>query len=127
MMMKLFPRTQIDQILQELTQRDTKINLVDYFYQTTKEKKGVNNFDFERLETNKIFHLNQIKKVCIDYRLRFLDLKYFKGNIPKEGIEKITQLEKDHETSLEGFKIMAPSVLFRLKKNRRPTIICSPW
>ena len=39
MMMKLFPRTQIDQILQELTQRDTKINLVDYFYQNTKVKK----------------------------------------------------------------------------------------
>ena len=39
MMMKLFPRTQIDQILQELTQRDTKINLVDYFYQNTKEKR----------------------------------------------------------------------------------------
>ena len=70
-------------------------------------KKGVNNFDFERLETNKIFHLNQIKSFT-DYRLRFLDLKYFKGNIPKEGIEKIIQLEKDHET-LEGFKIMAPS------------------
>ena len=89
MMMKLFPRTQIDQILQELKEPDTKINLVDFFYQNTKFKKGVNNFDFEQLETNKIFHLNQIKKVCIDYRLRFLDLKYFKGNIPKEDLEYV--------------------------------------
>ena len=39
MMMKLFPRTQIDQILQELTQRDTKINLVDYFTKTPKKKR----------------------------------------------------------------------------------------
>ena len=78
----------------------------------TSGTQSINNFDFDKLETQRIFHLNQIRKVCIDYRLRFLDLKYFKGNIPKEGIDKITQLEKEHQTSLEGFKIMAPSVLF---------------
>ena len=86
------------------------------------ESQNRNNFDFDQLESHKIFHLSQIRKVCVDYRLRFLDLKYFKGNIPKEGIEKITQLEKEHQTSLEGFKIMAPSVLFRLKKTDDPLL-----
>ena len=83
---------------------------------------GVNVFDFDQLETDKIFHLVQIKKVCIDYRLRFLDIKYFKGNIPQEAVQKITQLEKDHRTTLDGFKIMAPSVLFRLKKTDDPLL-----
>ena len=80
-------------------------------------KNSTNNFDIDQLETHRIFHLDQIKKrFVLDYRLRFLDLKYFKGNVPKEGVEKISQLEKEHQTVLDGFKVMAPSVLFRLKK-----------
>ena len=63
-----------------------------------------NSFDFDQLKTERIFHLDQIRKVCIDYRLRFLDIKYFKGNIPFEAIQKITLLEKKHQTDLEGFK-----------------------
>jgi hypothetical protein len=54
--------------------------------------------------------------------LRFLDLKYFKGNVPKEGIEKISKMEKEHQTTLDGFKVMAPSVLFRLKKTDDPLL-----
>ena len=95
MMMKILPPTQIDLVLKEIACNDAPITLVDIIHQKTKTGNGVNNFDFDRLETHRIFHLNQIKKVCIDYRLRFLDLKYFKGNIPNEGVEKIIQLEKD--------------------------------
>jgi hypothetical protein len=116
MMKKLFPPTQIDQILEDIALQTTPLNLGDMVDGQSSEPQSSNNFDFDQLESHKIFHLDQIKQVCINYRLRFLDLKYFKGNIPKEGIEKITQLEKEHQTSLEGFKIMAPSVLFRLKK-----------
>ena len=48
--------------------------------------------------------------------------EYFKGNIPPSAIEKICDLEKAHETALKGFKIMAPSVLFRLKKTDDPLL-----
>lgn len=71
-------------------------------------------FDFDLLETQRIFHLDQIKEICIDYRLRFLDTKYFKGKIPAEGISKIKQLEELHDIELKGFKILAPSKLFKL-------------
>ncbi|MGB5316964.1 MAG: hypothetical protein WBN56_13265, partial [Robiginitalea sp.] len=35
-----------------------------------------NQFDFDSLDTSRIYHLDHIRKICIDYRLRFLDLKY---------------------------------------------------
>ena len=122
MMKKLFPPTQIDRILKQIALKTTPVRLGDIIDQHASGPQNTNNFDFDQLETQRIFHLNQIRKVCIDYRLRFLDLKYFKGNIPKDGIEKITQLEKEHQTSLERFKIMAPSVLFRIKKKDYPLI-----
>ena len=121
-MRRLLPPTQIDLILKEIALHTNPIRLVDIIEPHNSGTQSSNNFDFDQLETQRIFHLNQIRKVCIDYRLRFLDLKYFKGNIPKEGINKITQLEKEHQTSLEGFKIMAPSVLFRLKKTDDPLL-----
>lgn len=121
-MMKFFPPTQIDQILEKGATINSMIDLKPLMDQITTNTDSINVFDFDQLETRKIFHLSQIKKVCIDYRLRFLDIKYFKGNLPKEAIEKITQLEKDHQTTLDGFKIMAPSVLFRLKKTDDPLL-----
>ena len=73
-----------------------------------------NQLQFDLLETNKIFHLEQIRKICIDYRLRFLDSNIFKNVIPEEAISKIRMMEKEHQTSLEGFKIIAPSKAFHL-------------
>ncbi len=73
-----------------------------------------NDFNIDLLETDKIFHLTQIRSVCITYRLRFLDSSFFKDAIPEEAISKIHSLEKAHETTLGGFKIMAPTKVFQL-------------
>ncbi len=81
-----------------------------------------NAFDFDLLETDRIYHIDQIKKICIDYRLRFLNSKYFKGEIPQEAISKIKQLEKAHEIELTGFKIVAPSKLFKLEDKDDPLL-----
>ena len=74
----------------------------------------LNKLQFDLLETNKIFHLEQIKTICIDYRLRFLDSSLFKNNIPEEAISEIRKIEKNHDTTLEGFRIVAPSKAFHL-------------
>jgi hypothetical protein len=79
-----------------------------------KSSTEANDFDINLLETDKIFHLVQIRLVCVDYRLRFLDTVYFKDGIPEEAITKIHALEKAHGTTLGGFKIMAPSKAFQL-------------
>ena len=54
--------------------------------------------------------------------MRFLDLKYFKNDLPQEAFDKIAQLEGEHNTTLAGFKIMAPSKLFRLKDTDDPLL-----
>lgn len=81
-----------------------------------------NEFVFDFLETNKIFHISNIKSICIDYRLRFLESSLFKNEIPAEAISKIKALEKNHNTALDGFKIMAPSKLFHLKNFDDPLL-----
>ena len=81
-----------------------------------------NSFDFDKLDSNKIYDINTIKSVCIDYRLRFLDIKYFKNKLPNEVFVKINNLEKIHNTNIGDFKIMAPSALFRLEKTDDPLL-----
>ncbi|MBZ9653025.1 hypothetical protein [Psychroflexus montanilacus] len=81
-----------------------------------------NTFDFDKLQSSEIYHIDQIEKICVNYRLRFLDSKYFKGELPYEAISKIKTLEEEHETNLKGFKIMAPSKLFKLENADDPLL-----
>lgn len=81
-----------------------------------------NNFDFNLLKGDNIYHLSDIERICIDYRLRFLNSALFKGELPYEAISKIKHLEKTHETSLKGFKIMAPAKVFKLKNADDPLL-----
>ena len=81
-----------------------------------------NDFCFDLLESDHIYHISQIKKICIDYRLRFLNTSLFKGQLPYEAISKIKQLEKDHNTELKGFKIIAPAKLFKLEHYDDPLL-----
>ncbi len=81
-----------------------------------------NDFNFELLETDNIFHIDSIKSVCIDYRLRFLDSMFFKNPIPSEAINAIKALEKSHKIKIEGYKIMAPSKMFKLKNLDDPLL-----
>ena len=135
----LLKRTNIEEKLSLATQRDvSQEQVLNEVYEllkidTDKEarikqtieegsKNVQNNFSFDLLETHRIYHLDQIKTICIDYRLRFLNSKYFKGEIPQEAISKIKALEKAHNIELEGFKIIAPSKLFRLEDKDDPLL-----
>ena len=86
---------------------------------------NIDNFNIDKLDTDKIYHIDNIKSLCIDYRLSFLDLKYFKGEIPKEGINKINNFKADHGSLISSFKIMAPSKMFRLKNSDDPLLFIS--
>ena len=85
-------------------------------------EREINNFDIDHVATENIFHISQIRKICINYRLRFLDTKYFKSTYPPEVVEKIQKIEQDHNTVLDGFKIIAPSKLFTLDKADDPLL-----
>lgn len=81
-----------------------------------------NQVNFDLLETEKIFHISDIEAICMTYRLRFLDSKYFKGNIPEEAISKIRALENRHKTTLKHFKIVAPAKLMKLENADDPLL-----
>ena len=132
------PRTNIEEKLRlrrgDLPQEDNLISLLKEFsiapvaegLQDTEAAgtiyTSVNHFDFDSLETDRIFHIDQIREICIDYRLRFLDLKYFKPAIPTEAKDAITALEENHQTTLSGLKIIAPSRLFKLEDKDDPLL-----
>ncbi|MBT8262539.1 MAG: hypothetical protein KJO05_06930 [Bacteroidia bacterium] len=108
---------EVSKILEENThQRDT-IN-----ENLKKSGSDENDFDVNLLNADKIFHLKDIKKLCVIYRLRFLDSHFFKGDIPEEAISKIRQLEKEHDTPLSGFKVMAPAKLLKLENADDPLL-----
>ncbi|WP_164732327.1 hypothetical protein [Flagellimonas oceanensis] len=109
---------EVRQILQEDALKESQIS----HELSSKNNVGSNDFEFDLLKTENIFHIDQIKDICIDYRLRFLDSSYFKGEIPQEAISKIKHLEAAHDTKLKGFKIMAPSKLFKLEDKDDPLL-----
>lgn len=82
----------------------------------------INSLTFDDLDMDKIFHIDSIEKLCINFRLRFLDTHLFKGDYPNELYSIIPELEATHDTKLENFKIMAPSKLFRLKTKEDPLL-----
>ena len=120
MMMKLFPPTNIAEKLAN-AQSNNNASLGG-ITSLLARPQSTNAFDIEQLATDKIYHLDTIRDICIDYRLRFLDLKYFKNDLPQEAFDKIAALEMEHDTTLTGFKVMAPSKLFRLKNTDDPLL-----
>ncbi|WP_282081340.1 hypothetical protein [Aquimarina algiphila] len=135
----LLPRTNIEQKLNKLRAKKFDVSSwkdqINEIFRKEEENQGrilqnlnnsidigKNTFDFDSLETNKIYHIDQIKKICIDYRLRFLDSKYFKGKLPQSALLAIKNLERQHQTELKGFKIIAPSKLFKLENADDPLL-----
>jgi len=112
----------LDAVYQILNEDSDKELEIESRLKSKSNNRSTNKFDFELLESNNIYHISQIKKICVTYRLRFLDSKYFKGKIPPSGISKIKQLEKQHEIEIKGFKIMAPSKLFKLEDKDDPLL-----
>ena len=82
----------------------------------------VNAFDFDLLDGDRIYHLRHIRQICIDYRLRFLDLAYFKPELPGEARLAMEELGAMHDTRLENLKIVAPSRLFKLEDKDDPLL-----
>ena len=135
----IFENTNIEQILSKLKDKeraeerilaevqlilDSQISSEEKITEALGSSKKVysNDFVFDLLETHRIYHIDQIKKICIDYRLRFLDSRYFKGQIPQKAFDKIKQMELEHNIEMKGFKIMAPSKLFKLEDKDDPLL-----
>lgn len=96
-----------------LSENENERNLIKKQLHDVSSTKS-NKFIFDLLETDKIFSINEIKNVCVDYRLRFLESHLYKNEIPEEAISKIRLLEKNHTIQLKNLMIVAPSKAFHL-------------
>lgn len=77
----------------------------------------------KEIDPKNIYSLKTIEKVCIRYRLRFLDTKYFKPEFPYDAVMKIRAIERANEIRIERFKIIAPGEAFNLEDvNKDPLL-----
>lgn len=81
--------------------------------------------DFQNTEKEyggEVYTISQIKKICIDYHLRFLSTKYYIGKFDVEVTAKIKEFSKTHNVPMTKYDLMsryfiiAPSEMFELKK-----------
>lgn len=78
------------------------------------------------LPEDKIFTAENIKSLCIDYRLRFLSTKYFKGEIPRHALASIKETEAKTGQTIDSFMIVAPSKLFKLEDVNSDPLLFAP-
>ena len=90
------------------------------------EKGILKEYNLALLEQGRIYNVSDIKKLCIAYRLRFLDASLFKNEIPYEAISEIKRIQKQQDKELADFKILAPAPMFNLqRKDRDPLLFLS--
>ncbi len=82
----------------------------------------VNKMYLDKLESDKVYHISEIKKICVLYRLRFLDQSFYKLKLPLEAEEKIKLLNNLHDTHLHSFKIIAPAKSLKLENYDDPLL-----
>ncbi len=79
--------------------------------------------DEESLDDNLIFSPAEIKKVCIHFRLKFLESKHYKPEISYEAVLRIKGLNNQFAKKIKEFKIMAPAESFTQKENAEESVL----
>ncbi len=88
----------------------------------SKELPQENAFSIDLIESDRVYHISQIKEICIDFRLRFLDATLYKGTFPAEAVDEIKRIEATHQTNLSNLKMVAPAKLFKLENADDPLL-----
>ncbi len=117
---------QVLQAFQEILSNDLKTELKLEQALQTPPQGPVPNIDTSKLDQFQIFHLSHIRKLAVDYRLRFLDAHLFKGEIPAEAMSKLKAIQRRQEENLSHFKIMAPASLFELGFKDKDPLLFMP-
>ena len=87
---------------------------------------SLENIDLTKYNKNDVYDLKSIKSIAVKYRLRFLPTKYFKNEIPQEAIFKTKYLEKNNNTSIKNFHILAPATSFDLEDVNKDPLLFAP-
>jgi hypothetical protein len=95
----------------------------DILQRLRKSEGNSSNVEVDVNAADRIFTIEQIRKTCIRYRLRFLPTQHFKADFPYEVIAEINSLEKKLNQKIENFRIIAPSEAFDLENiNKDPLL-----
>jgi hypothetical protein len=78
---------------------------------------------WKNIDAASVYTIDDIRTVCIRYRLRFLDTRYFKREFPYKALVKIKTLERASEIKIEKFKIIAPSEAFDLEDTNKDPLL----
>ena len=82
--------------------------------------------NFDALKTEHIYHISDIKELCINYRLRFLDSKHFNGTFPTEALDAVKDFEAAQGREIKGFKMIAPAGMFKLAEKDKDPLLFVP-
>lgn len=63
--------------------------------------------DDEEVDENYLFTIDEIQKICVLYRLHFVDAIYFKNQIPSVAEIKLEYLNDTYRKKLNGLKILS--------------------
>ncbi|MGB3588060.1 MAG: hypothetical protein WBA23_16040 [Tunicatimonas sp.] len=73
-----------------------------------------------------VYHVDDVKRICVDYRMRMLSSRLYRGPIDPEFGTKLNRFQKEQaltEEDLEyDFYVVAPAETFDLEKRQRPVI-----
>jgi hypothetical protein len=78
--------------------------------------KAFEKLDEEDIDDDLIFTPIEIKQISVIYRLKFLDSKLYKPEIPYEAVLKIKELNEKFHKEIKFFKILAPHSGFTEKE-----------
>lgn len=78
----------------------------------------------EGLDKESIFLLKDIKRTCINYRLRFLDSEHYHAEIPFEAIARIKSLNDKQHKDLKHFKVLGSQQALCGKSKEEVLLFC---
>ncbi len=85
-----------------------------------------NLLDSDQLDEDRIFEIAEIKSICLDFKLRFLPSKLFKGKIPAKAIANAKEAENLSGQKIEAFMMVAPASRFQLEDANKDPLLFAP-
>lgn len=79
---------------------------------------------------DRVFHVDELKQVCMKYDLRLLKSKRFVGKIDQVVAQKLAEFVEKHKNEIgnhtDDFYIMAPGYAFQLDERKRKPVPVDP-
>lgn len=102
----------VEEILSQAKLQDEEV--IQRIYEERGQSQPAELLDEE--DARNLFGIHEIRTICIRYRLRFLDSRHFRPELPYEAVSKVKALEKKYGVTFAKFKILAPDKVFDLQE-----------